>query len=128
MIPVPKEISDVFVALGFPSPAPIPVMSVSHQISQKLHGLSEPGRQRVQDLVDLQLMVANETIDFRTLRKICVRLFANRKMQAWPTSVIKDERWESLYDAAKLGVAGIRPLDEAIAWINDLIAKIDDAR
>ena len=128
MIPVPKEISDVFVALGFPLPAPIPVMSIPHQISQKLHGLSEPGRQRVQDLVDLQLMVANETIDFRTIRKICVRLFANRKMQVWPTSVIKDERWESLYDAAKLGIVGIRPLDEAIAWINDLIAKIDDAR
>jgi len=70
MISVPKEISDVFVALGFPLPAPIPLMSVPHQISQKLHGLSEPGRQRVQDLVDLQLMIANETIDFRTLRDV----------------------------------------------------------
>jgi len=128
MIPVPKEISDVFASLGFPLPAPIPVMSIPHQISQKLHGLSEPGRQRVQDLVDLQLMVANERIDFRTLRQICVRLFANRKMQPWPTNVMKDDGWESLYDAAKLGIAGIRPLDEAIAWVNDLIAKIDLAR
>ena len=49
-------------------------------------------------------------------------------MQPWTTNVMKDDGWESLYDAAKLGVVGIRPLDEAIAWVNDLIAKIDLAR
>jgi len=128
MIPVPKEIAEVFVALGFPAPAPIPVMSVPHQISQKLHGLSESGRQRVQDLVDLQLISANESVDFRSVRQVCVRLFANRKMQPWPTNVVKEDGWDSLYDAAKLDIAGIMPLDEAIAWVNDLIAKIDAAK
>ena len=128
MVAVPKEIVDVFIALGFPAPAPIPVMSVPHQISQKLHGLSEPGRQRVQDLVDLQLMAAKEPIDFRTVRQICARLFANRKMQLWPAHVVKGNGWDSLYDAAKLNIDGIMPLDEAIAWANNLIVKIDAAR
>ena len=41
---------------------------------------------------------------------------------------MKGDGWESLYDTAKLGIAGIRPLDEAIVWVNDLIAKIDLAR
>ena len=128
MIPVPKEIADVFAMLGFPSPAPIPVMSISHQISQKLHGLSEPGRQRVQDLVDLQLMAAHELIDFRAVRRICVRLFANRKKQPWPTNVVKSDGWESLYDTMRRDMVEIAPLDEAILWVNDLIAKIDKAR
>ena len=128
MVPVPKEISDVFVSLGFPSPAPIPVMSVPFQISQKLHGLSELNGQRVQDLVDLQLMVANEPVDFRRVRQICTRLFANRKIQTWPPKVVKGDGWDSLYDAARLGIAGIRPIDEAIEWANGFIAKIDSAK
>lgn len=73
-------------------------------------------------------MAANESIDFRTIRQICVRLFSNRKMQSWPAHVVKGDGWDSLYDAAKLNIDGIMPLDEAITWVNNLIVKIDAAR
>ena len=101
------------------------MMPIPFQIAQKLHGLTEPGGHRVQDLVDLQLMVANESIDFHRIRQICVRLFANRKMQSWPPKIAKGNEWESLYGAAKMGIAGIRPLDEAIVWAAELISMID---
>ena len=73
-------------------------------------------------------MAAKEPIDFRTVRQICVRLFTNRKMQPWPAHVVKGNGWDSLYDVAKLNIDGIMPLDEAIAWANKLIVKIDAAR
>ena len=125
LVSIPTEISDAFLALGFPTPDPIPVMPIPFQIAQKLHGLTEPGGHRVQDLVDLQLMVANEPIDFQRIRQVCVRLFANRKMQSWPPMISKGDDWASLYDAAKVGISGIRPLDEAVDWATELISMID---
>ena len=70
-------------------------------------------------------MLANEPIDFHRIRQICVRLFANRKMQSWPQMIAKGDDWESLYDAAKVGISGIRPLDEAVDWAAELISMID---
>ena len=49
-------------------------------------------------------------------------------MQPWPAHVVKGNGWDSLYDVAKLNIDGIMPLDEAIAWANKLIVKIDAAR
>lgn len=54
------EVARAFEALGFPAPGKIPVMSLRHQIAQKLHGLSESGSERVHDLVDLQIIIKNE--------------------------------------------------------------------
>lgn len=47
---VPQDATRLFEALGFDPPSAIPVMRLSHQISQKLHGLSEEGSRRAHDL------------------------------------------------------------------------------
>ncbi|MEZ5320484.1 MAG: nucleotidyl transferase AbiEii/AbiGii toxin family protein [Microthrixaceae bacterium] len=37
-------ITEVFERLGFPTPAPVPVLAVEHQIAQKLHACTTPDR------------------------------------------------------------------------------------
>ena len=103
-------------------------MTIPYQIAQKLHGLTEPGSLRVQDLVDLQLIVENEALDFVAIRSVCARLFANRQMQPWPSKVSKNEVWDDLYDAARQGIPGVRGIDDAVSWINGFIGKIDAAQ
>ncbi len=55
-------IADVIERLGFPTPAPVAVLAVEHQVAQKLHTCTTPNRQggneRAHDLVDLQILVA----------------------------------------------------------------------
>ena len=56
---ISPEIVAILEKLGFPTPKPMPLMQIHHQIAQKLHGLSDEGSERAHDLVDLQLMVEN---------------------------------------------------------------------
>ena len=62
-------IADVIERLGFPAPAPVPVLAVGHQIAQKLHACTTPnrtgGNERADDLVDLQILVAADPPDLR---------------------------------------------------------------
>ena len=58
---------------------------------------------------------------------ICRRLFAYRRRQPWPPQIIKGEFWSSLYDEQRGKLSVLPTIDEAIAWANDLIAKIDQA-
>lgn len=126
MPPIPQEISDAFSALELPTPSPVPLMTISFQIAQKLHGLTEAGSTRVQDLIDLQLMARYEVLDLKKIRSICKRLFANRKRQEWPSLVVKGERWDDVYLEGSRSIEGLIPnVDEAIAWANELIEKIE---
>ena len=83
------------------------------------------------DLIDLQLMVARSAPDLADVRAKCLRLFAYRKRQPWPPTVAAGPDWGSVYEAAldtmqdKTGV--LPTVDEAVAWANDLIVKIDAA-
>ena len=113
---------DVLVALdklGFPPTGKLPLMPLEHQIAQKLHGLTEVSSQRAHDLVDIQLICKRSKVDVNRVREIAARLFKYRKMQPWPTSVVKQSGWEQLYEAASRKVSGVMPLDIAIAWINE---------
>ena len=124
--PIPQEILDAFAALELPVPSSVPLMTISFQIAQKLHGLTEEGSTRVQDLIDLQLMAKNETLDLKKIRAICRRLFANRKRQQWPSRIVKGERWDHIYQEGTVSVKGLLPtVDEAIEWANDLIKRIE---
>ena len=64
-------IADVIERLGFPTPAPVPVLAVEHQVAQKLHACTTPNRQgvneRAHDLVGLQTLVAADPPDLREL-------------------------------------------------------------
>lgn len=121
---VPQDAARLFEALGFDPPSAIPVMRLSHQISQKLHGLSEEGSRRAHDLVDLQLIFQKGDVDFTETRSTCERLFAYRGQQAWPPVVKVGANWESLYAEAAEGLAVIQDVPEAVEWVNLLIKAI----
>lgn len=125
LIPVPADLIALFEQLGLPLPQPIPAMTIPYQIAQKLHGLTAAKSQRVQDLVDLQLMVDHEDVDWAKTKSICRRLFANRRQQSWPPVVVKGPEWDTLYVNSSFGLKGVRIVDEAIVWANEVIELIE---
>lgn len=124
---ISQDIVKAFIELGFPEPAPIPLMRIEHQIAQKLHAVSCPGSMRAHDLVDLQLIAGRERVDFSATREVCQRLFAYRRQQAWPPTIEKGDEWEELYLAQSEGLDVLPSVDGAIGWANQLIARIDGA-
>ena len=60
-------------------------------------------------------------------KRLCRRLFSFRRMQPWPPRVEKGADWEETYEAANVRHGAARSLDEAVAWANDLVGKLDDA-
>ena len=121
------EILDIFKNLSLDEPKPIPLMPLTHQVAQKLHGVSEPNSSRAHDLVDLQLIFSRDAVDLKEVSRIAKRLFANRRRQPWPSLITKGESWDSLYADAAEGLEVLETVDKAVAWANELIAKIDAA-
>lgn len=121
---MPKDASSMLLSMGFAELKPIPVMSLDYQIAQKLHGASEPNSQRVHDLVDLQLIINNGEVDFEKTKKICERLFSYRQKQPWPPVIVQNEKWDTIYPEAAKGLDVLVNVADAVAWTNDLIAKI----
>jgi Nucleotidyl transferase AbiEii toxin, Type IV TA system len=119
------DIIALFKKIGLPAPLPIPCMRICHQISQKLHGSSEDTSARAHDLIDLQLIVKNEEVDYPATRIACMKLFAYRKLQSWPPIIESSENWTELYDAQKADLPVLDSVDDAVVWANDLIKKID---
>ncbi len=128
LVEVDDGLKRVFLELGFPVPAPVPLMRIAHQVAQKLHGVTEPRSVRAQDLLDLQLIHSREHVDFQEIRHICQRLFANRNTHAWPPTVQASESMRIAYDIGKEGLDVLQSFDEAVVWANDLIARIDAAK
>jgi hypothetical protein len=124
---IAEDIVELFTALGFPAPEPIALMPLRHQVAQKLHGVSEPGSERAHDLIDLQVMVLGSELDLLATKETCVRLFAYREAHAWPPTITKGEEWESLYSAQLENLQIEDSVDSAVAWANELIARIDSA-
>ncbi len=124
---MPDQVRDIFAELGLPTPRPVRLMSVSHQVAQKLHALTAPRSKRAHDLLDLQLIAANSQMDLPEILKVCRRLFGYRKMQTWPPTLQSGTDWAERYDAQKTGLPVLPSVDEAVAWANDLIQRIDDA-
>ena len=125
MIEPPRNLAKLIEFLGLPSLVPIPAMRLEYQVAQKLHGVSSPGSKRAHDLIDLQLIVANSDLDFSFAKAICRKLFAYRKVHVWPPVIVKGDEWDSYYAAQSRGLEVRSTVDEAIAWANDLIDKID---
>jgi len=122
------DIARIFESLGFPAPNPVPLMSLEYQVAQKLHGTTEENSERAHDLIDLQIVMARRNLDLKRLKEICQRLFAYRKMQPWPAVVTKNVDWETIYSDERGDLPVLPTVDEAVAWANDLIAKIDAAK
>lgn len=123
-------IAEVIERLGFPAPAPVPVLAVEHQIAQKLHACTTPdrhgGNERAHDLVDLQILVAAEPPNLRELAAIGRRLFAARRVAPWPPTVQAWPGWDERYIDAAEGL-DVRPLAEAVAWLNALVEAAEQA-
>jgi len=122
---IAQDIIVMFEKLGFPAPKPIALLQVHHQIAQKLHALSLMGSERAHDMIDLQVMVINERVDYLLTKNACERLFSFRREQVWPPTIIKGERWDTLYNSQISGLNVLQSADEAVEWTNDLISAID---
>ena len=114
--------------MGFPVPAPVPLMSLEYQVAQKLHGATEPNSKRAHDLIDLQIIAGRRDLDMKRLEALCHRLFAYRKMQKWPAHVAKNQGWSAIYDQERGDLPVLPTVDEAIDWANDLISRIATAK
>ena len=128
MVVPADDIAELFTGLGFPAPSAIPLMPLTFQVAQKLHAVTQPGNDRARDLIDLQLMAENATMDFARLNAFCKRLFAFRKRQPWPSTVVKGPKWDELYDSQKGSLPDLPTVDGAIVWANQLIARINAAK
>lgn len=122
---VPADANEVLQTLGFPAIGPVPVMPLKFQIAQKLHAVSALGNERAHDLIDLQLIAEAYGGDYADVKATCKRLFAYRKMQTWPPVVKAGSDWETLYSRQLPAGDLLRTVDEAVAWANELIARID---
>ncbi|WP_283170959.1 nucleotidyl transferase AbiEii/AbiGii toxin family protein [Curtanaerobium respiraculi] len=122
----PDDVSGIFDSVGLPAPGPAPLMMPAYQVAQKLHAVT--GGDRPRDLVDLQVMMANGDIDLVFTRSVCVRLFAYRKRQEWPPKLVKREGWDEAYAMDSEGLSVLASADDAVAWANDLIARIDASK
>ena len=89
------EVAQIFTSLGFPVPDAVPLMKCEYQIAQKLHGASAPSSKRAHDLIDLQLITSQNTIDLAKTAAICRQLFKYRRKQPWPATITKNENWDS---------------------------------
>ena len=121
-----EDADAAFAALGLPSPGRAPLMTLEHQVAQKLHAVTGTG-DRVRDLVDLQVMFSNSDIDLAATKRTCERLFAYRQRQAWPPTVEAREGWDEQYQALAEGMVVIQDVGEAIEWTNALVSRIATA-
>ena len=124
---LPQRIKDIFTALNFPEPRPVPLMTIPFQIAQKLHGVTQTGSSRVRDLIDLQLIARSEKIDFEATAAVCRRLFKYRRMHPWPPRVEKNGDWDGIYANQRGSLPVAESCDDAIAFVNELIERIDKA-
>ena len=123
-----QELMELFDQLGLPSPAAVALLSTEHQIAQKLHACTTPnrhgGNERAHDVVDLQILIEADPPDPSVLANVGPRLFAARRVAPWPPVVRIFLGWEETYARAAEGL-DVRPLPDAIEWINNLIATIE---
>jgi hypothetical protein len=125
---IADDIVEIFATIGLEEPAPIPLLLVEHQVAQKLHACTyvNPNtnrNDRAHDLVDLQILEQEETIDYAELREIGTRLFAARRAQEWPPTVVEYDDWDTIYAEAAEGLDVLPNVTEAVAWANDQIAR-----
>ncbi|MBR1837581.1 MAG: hypothetical protein IJ783_09875 [Kiritimatiellae bacterium] len=57
-----------------------------------------------------------------------LRLFQYRHGQTWPPSIAVRDGWRATYDDQKGDLPVLPTVEEAVAWANDLVARIDAAR
>ncbi len=120
------DLLELFGIIGLDVPGPIAVLAVEHQVAQKLHACTSVsartgGNERAHDLVDLQILAQEETIDMTTLNTTAQRLFAARRTHPWPALIVAHPGWDTIYAEAAQGLAVIDNVHDAVAWGNEFI-------
>lgn len=118
------DVDDMLLELGFSALNRIPMMSAHYQVAQKLHALTSLG-DRARDLVDLQLIARNMTVDTAEVRTTCQRLFASRRAQAWPPKLAVQPGWDKLYAESAKGLPVLQDVGSAVEWCNGFIDEIE---
>lgn len=59
--------------------------------------------------------------------RTCKRLFSYRKAQPWPPTIEKQSGWDKLYAELAEGLSVTANVDDAVQWVNDLVARINEA-
>lgn len=126
---IADDIVELFDTLGLDTPDPIPVLALDHQIAQKLHACTSinattGGNDRAHDLVDLQILDQEETIDMSAVAATAERLFTARRSHPWPPTVVVHDGWDTIYAEAADGLDVIDNITDAVAWANDFIARV----
>ena len=124
---IAEDVVELFEKLNLPEPKAVPLLAIQHQIAQKFHALTGEGSERAHDLIDLQIIVNKEIVDYKQTKNSCTRLFASRKMQTWPPTVTKGANWDQLYSAQVEDLDVLQTVDEAITWANNLIHIIENS-
>lgn len=127
VVEIPRVLEELFDFIAIPRPAAVPAMRLEFQVAQKLHGSSAPSSKRAHDLIDLQLIMGKADVDMKLAGEICRKLFRYRKTHEWPPTIVKGEDWERGYVDQKADLPVLPTVDEAVAWANELIGKIDRA-
>lgn len=73
------------------------------------------------------MVFANSDVDLAATRRTCERLFAYRKAQDWPPTVVAREGWEEQYRSLAGGLQVLQSIEEAVEWANGLIGRIASA-
>jgi len=125
---IAHDIVDMFETLGLQTPNPIAVLALDHQIAQKLHACTSinaktGGNERAHDLVDLQILDQEETIDMAAVAQTAQRLFTSRRGHLWPPIIVAYEGWDTIYAEAADGLDVIDNINDAIEWANNFIAR-----
>jgi len=118
------DVIDVFSALGLQTPNPVRVQPLHHQIAQKIHACTEPDSDRARDLVDMQIMASDA--DKVLVAKTARRLFSFRQQHNWPPTAKANSHWDALYIGASEGLNVIADVDDAVTWLNNYIANLDE--
>ena len=127
---IATDLRDLFAIVGLDDPSPVAVQAVHHQVVQKLHACTSisprtGGNDRAHDLVDLQILLTDETLDPARTRDTARRLFASRRAQDWPPVVRVHPGWPDLYAEAATDLEVLGDVDAAVAWANELITRIE---
>jgi Nucleotidyl transferase AbiEii toxin, Type IV TA system len=127
---IASDLLALFDVLGLPEPKPVPLLALDHQIAQKLHACTSQGRvtggnDRAHDLVDLQILLQDETVDPLSVGVTGRRLFAARRGQSWPPVVVEYPSWATIYAEAAEGLGVIANVSDAVVWANEFIASTD---
>ncbi len=112
----------LFESIGLPEPQPIPLLTVEHQIAQKLHACTSVhprtgDNDRAHDLVDLQILEHEEPIDKTAVAE-------PETSHTWPPVVVSHPSWPTVYAEAADGLDVLTDVDDAVAWTNDFITSL----